>query len=99
MCGHRVRSNVEGEKLIVLLDNIGGASLKMDVATLKGRKRDRKTARARQVAMFLLREETNMGSTAIGRLLGGKDHSTVLHGCRTIENQQKVDDKLRLDIL
>ena len=71
----------------------------MDVATLKGRKRDRKTARARQVAMFLLREETNMGSTAIGRLLGGKDHSTVLHGCRTIENQQKVDDKLRLDIL
>jgi chromosomal replication initiator protein len=71
----------------------------MDVATLKGRKRDRKTARARQVAMFLLREETNMGATAIGRLLGGKDHSTVLHGCRTIENQQKVDDKLRLDIL
>jgi chromosomal replication initiator protein len=40
-----------------------------------------------------------MGTTAIGRLLGGKDHSTVLHGCRTIENQQKVDDKLRLDIL
>jgi chromosomal replication initiator protein len=71
----------------------------MDVAALKGRKRDRKTARARQVAMFLLREETNMGTTAIGRLLGGKDHSTVLHGCRTIENQQKVDDKLRLDIL
>ena len=71
----------------------------MDVATLKGRKRDRKTARARQVAMFLLREETNMGATAIGRLLGGKDHSTVLHGCRTIESQQKVDDKLRLDIL
>lgn len=34
MCGHRVRSNVEGEKLIVLLDNLGGASLKMDVATL-----------------------------------------------------------------
>lgn len=71
----------------------------MDIEALKGRKRDRKTAQARQVAMFLLREEANMGATAIGRLLGGKDHTTVLHGCRTIENKQNVNDRLRLDIL
>lgn len=72
---------------------------KIDIETLKGRKRDRKTALARQVAMYLLREEANMGATAIGRLLGGKDHTTVLHGCRTIENQQNVNDRLRMDIL
>ncbi|MDA0769074.1 MAG: hypothetical protein BZY79_02915 [SAR202 cluster bacterium Casp-Chloro-G4] len=71
----------------------------MDLETLKGRKRDRKTAQARQVAMYLLREEVHLGATAIGRILGGKDHTTVLHGCRTIENQQNVNDKLRLDIL
>ena len=71
----------------------------MDVEALKGRKRDRKTALARQVAMYLLREEVGMGATAIGRLLGGKDHTTVLHGCRNIENQQNVNDRLRLDIL
>lgn len=71
----------------------------VDREILRGAKRDKRTAQARQVAMYILREDVGMGATAIARSLGRKDHSTVLHGCRTIENQQNVDDKLRRDIM
>ena len=71
----------------------------VDMVTLCGPKRDKKTALARQVAMYILREDAAMGATAIARALGRKDHSTVLHGCKTIENYQNADAKLRRDIL
>ena len=71
----------------------------VDTVALRGPKRDTKTALARQVAMYILREDSAMGATAIARALGRKDHSTVLHGCKTIENHQNVDAKLRRDIL
>lgn len=71
----------------------------VDKVALCGRKRDKKTALARQVAMYILREDAEMGATAIAHALGRKDHSTVLHGCKTIERHQNVDAKLRRDIL
>ena len=66
---------------------------------IKGRKRDKKTAQARQVTMYLLREEANLGLSTIGRILGGKDHTTVLYGCDRIANRLNVDAGLRRDII
>ena len=40
-----------------------------------------------------------MSATAIGRALGGKDHTTVLHGCRNIENKLNVEPNLRRDVV
>ena len=71
----------------------------VDVETLKGRKRDKKTARARQVTMYLLREESQLGLATIGEVLGGKDHTTVRHGCDRITNQLSVDASLRRDVI
>ena len=71
----------------------------VSVEAIKGRKRDKKTALARQVAMYLLREESQLGQTDIGRALGGKDRTTVKHGCERIANQQNVDAQLRRDII
>ena len=71
----------------------------VDVETLKGRKRDKKTAKARQVAMYLLREESQLGLATIGEVLGGKDHTTVRHGCDRITNQLSVDASLRRDVI
>ena len=71
----------------------------MSVETLKGRKRDRKTAQARQVCMYLLREVADLGLTAIGRVLGGKDHSTVLYGCARVAEQLETDRELRRAVL
>ena len=71
----------------------------VDTDTLRGPKRDKKTALARQVAMYILREDSAMGATAIARALGRKDHSTVLHGCKTIEREQNINANLRRSIL
>ena len=47
---------------------------------LLGRGRTKKVAQARQVAMYLLMYELEMSPTQVGRLLGGRDHATVIHG-------------------
>ena len=71
----------------------------VSVETLKGRKRDKKTARARQVAMYLLREESEFKYTDIGRALGGKTHAAVMQGCQRIANSLDVDPHLRRDVI
>ena len=59
-------------------------SFKLPPADLISRKRDRETALSRQVAMYLLREKTDCSLEQIGRELGGRDHSTVIHSCEKI---------------
>ncbi len=81
-----------------VVDAVAGY-FRIDVATLKGRKRDKRTAMARHVAMYLLREESELGATAIGRELGGKTHTTVMHGCERIATQLNLDPHLRRDII
>ena len=71
----------------------------IDAQTLKGRLRDKPTALARQVAMYLLREESGLPLSAIGRILGGKDHTTVLHAHQRISSQLPTDPHLRQDII
>ena len=71
----------------------------IDKETLRGRRRDKQTALARQTAMYLLREEVNLPFATIGRLLGGKDHTTVLHACQRISSLLNSDDHLRRDVI
>jgi chromosomal replication initiator protein len=68
----------------------------MDV--LKGQKRDKAIVVPRQVAMFLMREETDASLLRIGAELGGRDHSTVLHACGKITREVAVNDELRREI-
>jgi chromosomal replication initiator protein len=66
---------------------------------LRGKQRDREIVVPRQVAMYLMREETTASLLEIGRELGGRDHSTVLHGWEKIKGEVDVDDRLRKDVL
>jgi chromosomal replication initiator protein len=59
-------------------------SFNISPASLAGPSRARPFAEARHIAMYLLREEAQLSLKQIGRLLGGRDHSTVIHGCRKI---------------
>lgn len=52
---------------------------------LKGPKRDAFLVRARQVSMFLLKKEVGLSFSEIGNILGGRDHTTVMHGVGKIE--------------
>ena len=71
----------------------------LDADALKGPRGRKNVARARQVAMHLIREETDLGPTAIGRILGGKDHSTVIKNCAKIAAELNTDPHLRRDVL
>ena len=72
---------------------------KISTPELLGRSRTKKIALARQVAMYLLMYELEMSPTQIGRLLGGRDHSTVIHGAGKINGEINEDHQLRLDVL
>ncbi|MEO5883978.1 MAG: chromosomal replication initiator protein DnaA [Candidatus Limnocylindrales bacterium] len=71
-------------------------SVPMDA--LQGQKRDKAIVLPRQIAMFLMREETDVSLLRIGAELGGRDHSTVLHACDKINREVAVNDELRREI-
>jgi chromosomal replication initiator protein len=66
---------------------------------LIGRSRRRAVSQPRQLCMFLIREETGTSLPQIGQLLGGRDHTTILHGCEKIAGQIEADDQVRRDWL
>jgi len=63
------------------------------------RSRRRAVSTPRQLCMYLIREETSTSLPQIGKLLGGRDHSTVSHGYDKISTQIETDDQLRRDWL
>jgi chromosomal replication initiator protein len=71
-------------------------SVPIDV--LQGQKRDKAIVVPRQIAMFLMRAETDVSLLRIGAELGGRDHSTVLHACDKITREVAVNDELRREI-
>jgi chromosomal replication initiator protein len=70
----------------------------VDEDELVGPRRSRQVALPRQVAMYLLREETNASLPAIGDALGGRDHTTVLYGYEKISDLIETDDFLRKQV-
>jgi chromosomal replication initiator protein len=63
--------------------------------TLKARTRISRVVRARQVAMFICRELTDLSLVMIGRQFGGRDHSTVLHSIHKVEKMMSDDPAFR----
>jgi chromosomal replication initiator protein len=62
---------------------------------LIGRSRVRGVSVPRQLVMYLIREEIGISLPQIGQLLGGRDHTTILHGCEKIGSQIETDKQLR----
>jgi chromosomal replication initiator protein len=62
---------------------------------LKGPKRDRPLARPRQVFMYLCRTELGLTLDDIGGVLGGRDHTTIMHGVDTITQELSTNERLR----
>jgi chromosomal replication initiator protein len=71
---------------------------KLKVEDFKAKKRTRSIAFPRQIAMFLTRELTDMSLPKIGVEFGGRDHTTILHGCDKIAKELKRDTKLQQEI-
>ena len=70
------------------------ASYGVSMADLEGPSRRQPLARARQVAMYLCRELTDLSLPKLGTLFGGRDHTTVLHGVNTVKKRMQTDQEL-----
>lgn len=67
-----------------------------NVVHTKSRKRE--IVQIRQIAMYLAKKHTNSSSSKIGKLIGNKDHATVLHACKMVKDQVEVDKNFRSKI-
>ncbi|MDH3351873.1 MAG: chromosomal replication initiator protein DnaA [Gammaproteobacteria bacterium] len=72
---------------------------KIRVGDLLSKRRSRSIARPRQIAMALSKELTNHSLPEIGDAFGGRDHTTVLHGCRRIQSLRETDKRIDDDYL
>ena len=66
---------------------------------INSKSRKREYVVARQVSMYLAQKYTKMPASRIGRLVGNRDHSTVIHGCSQVEKRMQVDKAFKADIV
>jgi chromosomal replication initiator protein len=81
----------------VVIDLVA-AHYHIEVAAILGKGRMRTVAWPRQVAMYLLREETEQSLAQIGAALGGRDHTTIMHGCDQVAETLRHDEHLQREI-
>ncbi len=67
----------------------------MPIETLKSKTRKREVVQARQIAMYFSKQMTKSSLASIGMHCGGKDHATVLHACKTVNNLMDTDKRFR----
>ncbi len=89
------KNNIKPDEAI----NAVASYFNLKLSQLKGIKRDRIYAKPRQILYYLLKNELNIPLVEIGNILGGRDHTTILHGVRKITEMVVNDIKLREDIL
>lgn len=89
------KNNIKPEEVITAVASFYNLKL----SQLKGNKRDRLYALPRQVLYYILRQELNVPLVEIGNLLGGRDHTTIIHGVRKITQLVVNDSNLREDVL
>jgi chromosomal replication initiator protein len=61
--------------------------------------RNKELVQPRQVAMYLIRQETDASLPEIGGLLGGRDHTTILHGVERVKERLEAEEQLRRDVM
>jgi len=83
---------------ISLIEEVVCNYFEMPVESLESKTRKREIVQARQIAMFFAKELTKQSLAAIGSQIGKKDHATVLHACKTVNNLIDTDKQFKYDI-
>ncbi len=61
--------------------------------------RNKELVQPRQIAMYLIRQETDASLPEIGGLLGGRDHTTIIHGVERVKDRLESEEQLRRDVM
>lgn len=87
--------NTKREVSIDYIQKVVSDYFEMDVSTLQSKTRKRHIVQARQLAMFFAKKFTKASLASIGSLIGKRDHATVLHACKTVDNLAETDKQFR----
>ena len=87
--------NTKREVSIDYIQKVVSEYFQMDVATLQSKTRKRHIVQARQLAMYFAKKYTKASLASIGSQIGKRDHATVLHACKTVDNLSFTDKQFR----
>lgn len=87
--------NIKREISIDYIQKVVSDYFQIDTETLKSKTRKRHIVQARQLAMFFAKKYTKASLSNIGNQIGDRDHATVLHACKTVDNLVTTDKQFR----
>ena len=87
--------NTKKEVSIDMIQKVVSKYFDMDVATLQSKTRKRHIVQARQLAMYFAKKLTKASLASIGSQIGKRDHATVLHACKTVNNLSETDKQFK----
>ncbi|UOB17695.1 chromosomal replication initiator protein DnaA [Abyssalbus ytuae] len=87
--------NTKREVSIDYIQKVVSDYFQMDISTLQSKTRKRHIVQARQLAMFFAKKYTKASLASIGSQIGKRDHATVLHACKTVDNLCETDKQFR----
>ncbi|MEN9000730.1 MAG: helix-turn-helix domain-containing protein, partial [Flavobacteriales bacterium] len=87
--------NTAREVSIDYIQKVVSDYFNMPVELMKSKTRKREIVQARQISMYFSKKLTKSSLASIGMQCGGKDHATVLHACKTVNNLQDTDKHFR----
>jgi chromosomal replication initiator protein len=87
--------NTKREVSIDYIQKVVSDYFQMDIDTLQSKTRKRHIVQARQLAMFFAKKFTKASLASIGSQIGQRDHATVLHACKTVDNLSSTDKQFR----
>jgi chromosomal replication initiator protein len=101
MAKNELKYLIDGRNKVItneLVQKVVADAFGVRVSDLKSKRRTKAVVLPRQVAMFLCRTLVGTSLPETGRLFGGKDHSTVIHACKVIEEKKEKDQDLKARI-
>jgi len=90
--------NTKREISIDYIQKVVCSYFNIPIEQIQSKTRKREIVQARQVAMFFSKSLTKASLATIGSQIGGKDHATVLHACKTVNNLIETDKRFRIQI-
>ncbi len=89
---------INKEITVEFIQKLVADHFKVPVETLAGKTRKRSIVVARQLSMYLAKNMTNKSLKSIGEMFGGRDHSTVIYSCKTVQDLLDTDDAIKEDV-
>ena len=91
----KIVKDIKKEITVEYIQEIVSEYFQLSIEELQSKTRKRHVVQARQLAMFFAKKYTKLSLANIGKSIGKRDHATVLHACKTVDNLNETDKQFR----